>query len=71
MSDERRREQDSQGRARPLCEALTKRGTRCRAVALPDSPFCLTHDPSGNGLSPKVNAVRRWGAERARDENDS
>ena len=27
------------------CRAQTKRGAACRSFALPDSTFCLSHDP--------------------------
>lgn len=67
MTNEPRTELDSQDRERPLCEALTKRKTKCRAWALPGSPFCLTHDPLGNGHSTKVNAVRAWAEKQGRD----
>jgi len=49
---------DGSGERHLLCEGLTKRRTRCRADALPSSPFCLTHDPAGNGQSPRQNAIR-------------
>lgn len=48
---------DDLGRFRPYCKGTTKRGTECRATAT-HKGFCLTHDPLGNGLSPKQNAIR-------------
>ncbi|HEX7461745.1 MAG TPA: hypothetical protein VF317_06200 [Dermatophilaceae bacterium] len=34
---------DDRGRNHPLCVSLTKRGTECKADALPDGTLCLTH----------------------------
>lgn len=37
-----------------LCEGLTKRRSRCLARAMPNSPFCETHDPTGDGLRAQI-----------------
>ena len=36
------------------CTGTTKAGQRCRARALPGSPFCVSHDPS------KVTQLAEW-----------
>ncbi len=36
------------------CTGLTKAGQRCRARALPESPFCVSHDPA------KVTQLAAW-----------
>ena len=60
---------DDLGRFRPYCRGTTKRGTKCRATAIGASnPYCITHDPLGNGLSPKQNAIREQFANMTQEE---
>ena len=45
-------------RGRPLCEGLTKRRRPCLDTAMPGSPFCEMHDPSGEGLRSQIQRSR-------------
>jgi hypothetical protein len=45
-------------RGRPLCEGLTKRRTLCLSTAMPGSPFCEIHDPTGEGLRDQLRRSR-------------
>ena len=47
------------------CAAITKSGRRCRGRALPDSPYCVFHDPEV-GLASRRRAVPRKARGEAR-----
>ena len=43
--------------AKERCEGTRRDGTPCRARALADSGFCVSHDPDVRDLAPGVRAM--------------